>query len=213
MYSARELAVGDLLGDGLHDVRADGIGSDDVVSASASTRAGLATGDDISVSPGAAAIVLVSTAIVVSFSSSPWRSRRGCRGDRAARVQILPETCSYCPGSEAVRPHMRRVAHLRGDPRRYVSLSFRHLPLAGVVVEGGLVHHRDAVLHWADRLADAAAAAGFHVGVVEALWGDVEAGVRALEPAESALHARVEVDDRPHGAGENFLKTALRSGR
>src|SRR5262249_55917483 len=37
-----------------------------------------------------------------------------------------------------------------------------HLPLALVVVEGGLVDHGDAVLHGADRLADSAATARLH---------------------------------------------------
>src|SRR5215468_6957045 len=43
------------------------------------------------------------------------------------------------------------------------------LPLAVVVRELGLVDHRDAVGHRADRLAHATAAARFHVCVVEAL--------------------------------------------
>src|ERR1039458_914655 len=43
-----------------------------------------------------------------------------------------------------------------------------HPPLALVVREGLLVDHGDAVGHRADRLADAAAAARLHVGVVMA---------------------------------------------
>src|SRR5439155_14152629 len=80
--------------------------------------------------------------------------------------------------------------------------------LAGVVLEGGLVDHRDAVLHRADGFADAAAAAGLHVGVVEPVGHDVEAAVRALEPAERALDARLEVDDRAHRPGRELLEDA-----
>src|SRR5712692_75667 len=81
-----------------------------------------------------------------------------------------------------------------------------HLPLAGVIRELGLVYHGDAVGHRADRLAYAAAAARLHVSVVEALGRDVEAGVRALQPAERALDAGVEVHHRPHGAGSELLE-------
>src|SRR5215831_19070754 len=84
-----------------------------------------------------------------------------------------------------------------------------HLPLPRVVVEGVLAHHGDAVLGGAHRLAHPAAAARLHAGVVEAVGGHVEAGVRALDPAERALHALVEVDDGPHGARRVLLEVRI----
>src|SRR5437868_4577847 len=42
-----------------------------------------------------------------------------------------------------------------------------HLPLAAVVLEFGFGDHGHALVDWAHRFADAAAATGFHVGVVE----------------------------------------------
>src|SRR5919108_5932216 len=48
------------------------------------------------------------------------------------------------------------------------------LPLAGVVGERSLVHHRDALRLGADRFAHPAAAARKHVGVIEAVRRDVE---------------------------------------
>src|ERR1700732_565293 len=54
-------------------------------------------------------------------------------------------------------------------------------PLAVVIGEGDFVDHRHAVLDRANRLAHSAAAAGFHVGVIESFGSDVEAGIRALQ--------------------------------
>src|SRR5215831_1234692 len=52
-------------------------------------------------------------------------------------------------------------------------------PLAVVVGEFGLVHHGDAFFHRAHSFADAATAAGLHVGVVETFRRHVKAGIRA----------------------------------
>src|SRR5712664_3477021 len=87
-----------------------------------------------------------------------------------------------------------------------------HLPLARVVVEHRFVDHRDALFHRADRLAHAAAAARLHVGVVSAIGHDVEAGVGALDPAERALHARVEVDDGSHRPRGELLEVRVALG-
>src|SRR4029453_10485007 len=84
-----------------------------------------------------------------------------------------------------------------------------HVPLALVVVERGLVHPRVAVLPPTDRLAHPAPAARVHVGVVEAVRRHVEDAVRALDPAERALHAGIEVDDRPHRAGRELLEVRV----
>src|SRR4029453_17372432 len=105
------------------------------------------------------------------------------------------------PVAEAVGALRRDpVADLLGEPDLVGILVLApHLPLALVVVEGGLVHHRDAVLHGAHGLAHPASAARLHVRVVQALRRHVEAAVRALNPAERALDAGVEVHHRPHG--------------
>src|SRR5262245_20835714 len=59
------------------------------------------------------------------------------------------------------------VADLLAQPGLILLLVLApHLPLTRVVLEHRLVHHRDAVLDRAHRLAHAAAAARLHVGVV-----------------------------------------------
>src|SRR5437899_2587104 len=90
--------------------------------------------------------------------------------------------------AEAVRAHRGRlVADLGQQPRLVGGLVLApHLPLAGVVVEGGLVDHGDAVLDRAHRLAHAAAAAGFHGRVERAVRHHVEDGAGARDPAEGA---------------------------
>src|ERR671922_1247962 len=80
-----------------------------------------------------------------------------------------------------------------------------HLVLTGIVGERRLVDHRDTLLDGAYGLAHTAAAAGRHIGVVQVLRGDVEAGVGALQPTQSALHAFVEIDHRTHRAGRVLL--------
>src|SRR5262249_61812381 len=113
--------------------------------------------------------------------------------------------------AEAVRAdHVVLGLDLVAEPGRVPRLVLGpHLPLARVVVEGVLTHHGDAVLGRAHRLAHAAAAARLHVGVVQAVGRHVEAGVRALDPAERALHALVEVDYRPHGARRVLLEVRI----
>src|SRR6185369_9009609 len=102
---------------------------------------------------------------------------------------------------------------LLADPARVAVLVLApHLPLAGVVAELGLVDHRDAVRLGADRLADPAAAARLHVRVVHAVRHDVEAGVGALQPAQRALDALREVDDRPHGPRRVLLERGVAGG-
>src|SRR6266849_807450 len=132
-----------------------------------------------------------------------------------AAIEVRRELFLVLPAEpEAVRAHGGLlVTDLRGHPDLVAALVLApRFPLARVVVEHRLVDHRDAVLHRADRLAHAAAAAGLHVGVVRSVRHDVEAGIRALDPAERALHARVEVDDGPHRARRELLeiRVALR---
>src|SRR5262249_41601333 len=101
------------------------------------------------------------------LTGNPLSHRGAAQLDRALGELLLVLT----PVPETVRAHGRDlVADLLGgpDPVRVLVLT-PHLPLARVVVEGGLVHHRDAILHRADRLADPAAAAGIHVGVVQSV--------------------------------------------
>src|SRR5713101_4783983 len=130
----------------------------------------------------------------------------------AALVQVLLYLLIVLPAeAEAVRARdvLLRV-DLVGHPRLVRALVLApHLPLAGVVLEGRLADHRDTFLRGADRLAHAAAAARFHVGVVQAVGRHVEAGVGALDPAERALDALVEVDDRAHGARRVFLEVRV----
>src|SRR5262249_3246328 len=95
------------------------------------------------------------------------------RGDlHAASVQVVLDLLLVLAAEpEAVRAdHVGLVVDLRGHPRLVLVLVLApHLPLARVVLERGLAHHRDAVLGRAHRLADAAPAARLHVGVVQAV--------------------------------------------
>src|SRR5262245_11721919 len=141
---------------------------------------------------------------------------RDARRDLGAAVlEVLLELLLVLTAeAEPVRADGRLlVADLVGHPGLVLLLVLApHLPLARVVVEHRLVDHRDAVLDGADRLADAAAAARLHVGVVGAVGHHVEAGVGALDPAERALHARVEVDDRAHGPRRELLEVRVALG-
>src|SRR3989338_3575176 len=154
-----------------------------------------------SVSSAAAGAAFVATAMSLASLRGLVLSvlARDARGDLdAARVEVgLQLLRVLAPEAKAVRAHRRLlVADLGGQPGLVPVLVLPpHLPLARVVVEDRLVDHRDAPLDRADGLAHAAAAAGLHVRVVGAVRHDVEAGVRALDPAEGALHAGVEVDD------------------
>src|SRR4029453_19108963 len=138
------------------------------------------------------------------------------RGDLdAARLQLLLDLLLVLAAeAEAVRAgDVLLAVDLVGHPGLVLALVVApHLPLARVVLEGVLAHHGHAVLGRAHRLADAPAAAGLHVGVVEAVRGDVEARVGALDPAERALHALVEVDHRPHGASGELLEVRVALG-
>src|SRR5216683_2358720 len=91
-------------------------------------------------------------------------------------------------------PESMRALRAVGDGRLQPALVlFRLLlplqPLTGVVGELRLVHHGDAIGNGTDCLANSAATAGLHVGVVETVRGDVEARVRALQPTERAFDA------------------------
>src|SRR6185369_16997057 len=122
----------------------------------------------------------------------------------ATRLELLGDLLLVLPPeAEAVRADdVRLVLDLRRHPGEIAGLvPAPHLPLARIVVEGRLADHRDAVLHRAHRLADPAAAARVHVGVVETVGRDIKTRIGALDPAERALDARVEVDDRPHRPG------------
>src|SRR5919109_852193 len=90
-----------------------------------------------------------------------------------------------------------------------LSVLFPHLILTAVVSEGGLVHHGDALFHRAHGLAHAAAAAGLHVGIIQMLGGDIEAGIGTLQPAQGALDAFIEIDHRPHRARRVLLKVRI----
>src|SRR5215475_4017901 len=70
-----------------------------------------------------------------------------------------------------------------------------------VVVEDGLVHHLDAAADRAGLRADAAPAAALVADVVVALGSRDETFVRADRVADLALHAGVELDQRPGRAG------------
>src|SRR5678815_1693741 len=129
-----------------------------------------------------------------------------------ARLELLGDLLLVLPPeAEAVRADgVRLVLDLGGHPGEVAGLvPAPHLPLAGIVVEGRLADHRDAVLHRAHRLADPAAAARVHVGVIQAVRCYVEAGVRTLDPAERAFDARVEVDDRTHRPGRELLEVGV----
>src|SRR5262247_3288605 len=132
----------------------------------------------------------------------------------AVLVALLELLLVLAAEAEPVRADGRLlVADLLGHPGLVLLLVLApHLPLARVVLEHRLVDHRDAVLDRADRLADTAAAARLHIGVVRAVGHHVEARVGALDPAERALHARVEVDDRAHRAGRVLLEVRVALG-
>src|SRR5213594_4500570 len=168
-----------------------------------------------SLSCAAAGAGLVATAISVAPLHGLMLRvlARDARGDlRPTDVQVGFELLLVLAAeAEAVRSHRGLlVANLAGQPALVRGLVLPpHLPLARVVFEDRLVDHRDAVLDGADGLADAAAAAGLHVRVVGAVRHDVEAGVRTLDPAQRALHAGVEVDDRAHRAGRELLEVRV----
>src|SRR5262247_4263448 len=126
----------------------------------------------------------------------------------AVLVALLELLLVLAAEAEPVRADGRLlVADLLGHPGLVLLLVLApHLPLARVVLEHRLVDHRDALLDRANRLADAAAAARLHVGVVGAVGHDIEAGIGALDPAEGALHARVEVDDGAHRPRRELLE-------
>src|SRR4029450_4530566 len=160
-----------------------------------------------------AAALAAGVATAMSFSLNGL-VRRVLAGDtrrdlHAAGVEVLLQLLLVLAAeAEAVRAHGGLlVADLAGEPGLVGGLVLApHLPLAGVVFEGGLVDHRDAVLHRAHRLAHTAAAAGFHVGVEGGVGHHVEARVGARDPAEVALHAGVEGDHRADGARGELLE-------
>src|SRR6058998_3699134 len=173
--------------------------------------------------PAGAAWVTTAIALVLPFYVSLRLDRfvlrvlaRNARGDLdAAGVEVRLELLLVLAAeAEAVRAYGGvLVADLRRHPGLVAALVLApHLPLARVVVEHRLVDHGDAVLHRTHRLAHAAAAARLHVGVVRPVGHDVEAGVGALDPAERALHARVEVDDRAHRARRELLEVRIALG-
>src|SRR5712692_903013 len=103
--------------------------------------------------------------------SLPWRSS-------AFRDLLL----ILSPVTEAVRPlRARAMLDFLQQPLLVAFLVLLpHLPLAVVIAELRLVDHGDAFLHRADRFADSTAATRLHIRVVQAVRGDVEAGVGAL---------------------------------
>src|SRR5712692_8653252 len=142
-------------------------------------------------------------------------ARDACRDLHTAEVEVgLDLLVVLAAEAEAVRAYRSLlVTDLGAEPGLVAGLVLPpHLPLAGVVLELGLVDHRDAVLDRAHRLAYAAAAARLHIGVKRRVRHDVEAGVRARDPAEVALHAGVEVDHRAHGAGRELLEVGVALG-
>jgi len=84
-------------------------------------------------------------------------------------------------------------------------------PLALVIVEFGLVHHGDAMLHRANFLANAATTAHLEIGIVRTVRGDIERSIRAVEPAKSALGASSEVNDGPQSARRILLEEFVAS--
>src|SRR5437867_8248519 len=134
--------------------------------------------------------------------------------DTAAVEVFLELLLVLAAEAEAVRAHGGvLVADLLRHPGLVLLLVVPpHFPLSRVVVEYRLVYHRDALFYRADRLAHVAAIARLYVGVVGAIGHDVEAGVGALDPAERALHARVEVDDGPHRPRGELLEVRVALG-
>src|SRR5512145_1136098 len=143
-----------------------------------------------SFSSDAAGAAVVATAIfVVSLDRLVLRVLAWDAGRdlHAAAVEVLLQLLLVLAAeAEAVGAGRRRLVADLGDQPGLVGglVLAPHLPLAGVVLEGRLVDHRDAVLHRAYRLAHAAAAARLHVGVEGRVRHHVEAGVRAGDPAE-----------------------------
>src|SRR5262245_12631424 len=86
---------------------------------------------------------------------------------------------------------------------------FPHLILTAVVGKGGFGDHGDTIGHRAHGLAHATAAAGLHVGIIQMFRRDIEAGVRALQPAQGTLHTLVEIDDWPHRPRRVLLKERI----
>ena len=198
-----QLAVGDLLGDGLDDrvVRADRIAGDHVdVGEGEPLGDGFTARDEqlLLVGCGGRGLGLDCHAglpyTVLCCAFSPGIP---AMISTPPRVEVLLELLLVLAAeAEAVRARRRLlVADLVDQPRLVHGLVLApHLPLARVVGEDRLVDHGDAVLHRAHRLAHAAAAARLHVGVEGGVGHHVEAGVGARDPAEVALHAGVEVD-------------------
>src|SRR5947208_14845641 len=177
-----------------------------------------------SLSSPTAGAVCVAVAAIVSLASCRRPSdglvlgvlARDARGDLdAARIEIgLQLLLVLAAEAEPVRAHRRLlVADLGAEPGLVGGLVLPpHLPLARVVLELGLVHHRDAVLDRTHRLAHAAAAARLHVRIEGGVGHHVEARVRAGDPAEVALHTGVEVDHRAHGARGELLEVGIALG-
>src|SRR5215469_2566962 len=111
--------------------------------------------------------------------------------------------------AETVRPFRTRFDLVFEPDLVTVLIFLPGLPLAGVIVEFGFVHHGDAVLHRADSLTDAATAASLHIGVVQVFRSHVETRVRTMQPTESALDASIEVNHGPHGASAELLECGI----
>src|SRR6266540_430653 len=77
-----------------------------------------------------------------------------------------------------------------------IRVRLRHLVQAVVVVELQLVDHLDTVLDWADLLTDRAADACLVDHLIGPVRRDLEALVGAVQPAQGALDALVEVNQR-----------------
>src|SRR5213594_3102147 len=122
--------------------------------------------------------------------------------------RFFSSSCSYWPRKR--KPCERTVAFLSPIfsfiQALYRSLSFRHI--SHWLALSSNTDSLTIVMHFStgQTASHAAAAARLHVGVVGAVGHDVEAGVGALNPAERALHARVEVDDGPHRPRRELLE-------
>src|SRR5260370_1599807 len=150
-----------------------------------------------SLSSAAAGTALVATAMSVApLHRLVLRvlARDARRDLDAARVQVaLQLLIVLASEAEAVRAHRGLlVTDLLRHPHVVLVLVLApHLPLARVVLEDRLVHHGDAVLHGADRLAYAAAAARLHVGAVGAVPHPPQPAPRPLEPTTLTPHTPV----------------------
>src|ERR671911_2437500 len=136
---------------------------------------------------------------VISFSSC-FASRRPV----VSWVVIAPPLLSLRPGVDVeevvvVYPPTRYLLLPPLVVAIFVLFPHGEDVLVSLLDELEVVDHHYAVLDRADAGTDAAACAVAVVDGMQLLRADLEALVGAVDPALSALDARVEVDNRPHG--------------